>query len=487
MTATDRAAALEYAQLLEERERRKRERAIDYFEPYAKQREFLDLGGTHRTRLFSAAPQTGKTICGAYEAACHATGLYPKWWKGHRFDKPTVGWIGGITGELVRDNCQEKLFGPHGVPEALGSGFIPKACIDPKRISTAHGYQGFYDTAYVKHVSGGWSSIGFKTYSQGREKWQSRTLDWVWMDEESDIDLQNEAENRTRATNGILWTTYTPKKGRTALTLYLIRRSDHNAVVTMSIYDCPHIAPDQRKFIEETTPEWLKPAVIWGEPGAGTGIIFEVSDSVITEPAIHIIPAHWRRLWGIDFGGSGASKDDAHPFAAVLGAYDPDAQTIHVQHCIRMRKSEPMMHAKAMLPLGREIPVAWPHDGNKGVPGYGKPMASLYKAEGLKMLPSHISFPDGSISVEPGLTDMDQMMKTGHFKVASHLTEWFEEKRNYCYDDGQIVKIGDDLMSATRYMCMGIKRFGRRAADIDLVNRAPAPMCRDIDYDLWAA
>ena len=37
------------------------------------------------------------------------------------------------------------------------------------------------DGLLVKHVSGGWSSLGFKSYDQGRAKWQGETLDFVWL------------------------------------------------------------------------------------------------------------------------------------------------------------------------------------------------------------------------------------------------------------------------------------------------------------------
>ncbi len=42
-------------------------------------------------------------------------------------------------------------------------------------------------------------------------------------------------------------------------------------------------------------------------------------------------------------------------------------------------------------------------------------------------------------------------MKTGKFKVAAHLNDWWEEFRLYHRKDGAIVKEGDDLMAATRY------------------------------------
>jgi hypothetical protein len=40
------------------------------------------------------------------ECAMHATGRYPDWWKGRRFDKPTIGWGAGTTNETTRDTVQ---------------------------------------------------------------------------------------------------------------------------------------------------------------------------------------------------------------------------------------------------------------------------------------------------------------------------------------------------------------------------------------------
>ena len=68
---------------------------LDYYEPYIKQREFHDNGGLPggKIRAMIAANQVGKTQAGSYEDAVHLTGIYPPWWKGHRFTRPTSIWI----------------------------------------------------------------------------------------------------------------------------------------------------------------------------------------------------------------------------------------------------------------------------------------------------------------------------------------------------------------------------------------------------------
>jgi hypothetical protein len=73
------------------------------YRPYPKQAAFHAAGSKHRERLLMAGNQLGKTLAGAMETAIHATGRYFDWWQGKRFDKPTVSWVAGTTGETVRD------------------------------------------------------------------------------------------------------------------------------------------------------------------------------------------------------------------------------------------------------------------------------------------------------------------------------------------------------------------------------------------------
>jgi hypothetical protein len=90
------------------------------------------------------------------------------------------------------------------------------------------------------------------------------------------------------------------------------------------------------------------------------------------------------------------------------------------------------------------------------------------------MLPSTRPGPTAGVSTEAGILEMDERMKSGRLKVAAHLSEWFEEYRFYHRKDGQIVKIKDDLMSATRIAVM-MKRFGRAVL---LGSVVPAPQHR---------
>lgn len=194
-----------------EQKRRRDTNRLNYYAPYAKQREFHAAGATKRERLLMAANRFGKTQCGAAELAIHLTGRYPDWWDGKRFDNPIKAWAAGVTSESTRDVVQDKLVGPPQRREDWGTGFIPKACIADH--SPSRGIADAIDTLSVAHISGGFSTLQFKSYEKGREKWQGTALHVVWMDEEPPEDIYFEALTRTNETGGIVYLTFTPLLG----------------------------------------------------------------------------------------------------------------------------------------------------------------------------------------------------------------------------------------------------------------------------------
>jgi phage terminase large subunit-like protein len=208
-------------------ERAKRQAQLLHYKPYAKQRRFHEVGGEHavgpdcppgcggrphRERMLMGANQSGKTWCGAAEAAFHLTGRYPEHWTGKRFARPTRGWVGCDTFPNVRDGAQRVLVGEPKLESAWGSGLIPGNAI----VATARArgsVPDLLDHALVRHVSGGVSSVAFKSYDQGRKRWQGETLDWVWFDEEPPEDIYTEGLTRTNTSSGPVWLTFTPLEG----------------------------------------------------------------------------------------------------------------------------------------------------------------------------------------------------------------------------------------------------------------------------------
>ena len=452
------------------------ENRLAEYKPYPKQREFHNSGADPkvRERLLVAGNQLGKTWSSAFETAMHLTGIYPDWWEGKRYDKPIAGWAASETGQGTRDTVQRLLLGK---PGEWGTGSIPKAqLIDVKRASG--GTPDCVDSITVKHVNGGISRLTFKTYDQGRLRWQGETLDFVWFDEEPPMDIYTEGLTRTNATGGIVWLTFTPLQGMSdVVKRFLMDRQAGTCVTTMTIDDAEHYTPEQRAAIIASYPSHERDARSKGIPTLGSGKIFPIEESTIKESAFSI-PEHWPRVCGMDFGWD-------HPTAAAWIAWDRDTDTVHVYDVYRVSEATPVVHAAAIKSKGDWIPVVWPHDGLQHDKGSGEALATQYRNFGVKMHHEKVSHaPDikagqqegqGGNGVEAGLMDMLDRMQTGRFKVAEHLGDFWEEIRLYHRKDGKVVKLNDDVLSAVRYGCMMLRHAKTKPKPKSNVSTAPRP------------
>ena len=437
--------------LQKELTRRQSEHRLIEYRPYPKQRDFHDAGSAHRQRLLMAANQVGKTWAAGFELAMHATGQYPEWWTGRRWNRPIVGWAAGVTGESTRDNPQRILLGR---PSQWGTGAIPKSQLVDT--SSARGLADAVDTIRVRHVSGDISTIQLKSYEKGREKWQGETLDFVWFDEEPPSDIYMEGLTRTNATNGMTLITFTPLLGMTEVVRrFLLEKSPGTHVTSMTIHDAEHYTDEQRAAIIATYPEHERKARTEGIPQLGSGRVFPFDKSLIACQSFPI-PDHWPQGCGLDFGWD-------HPSAGVRLAWDRDSDCLYVTAAHRAKAQTPMMFTAATLPWGAWLPWAWPHDGKQSGGKFDaqdqQQLQAIYKKHGLSMLFQHAQFEDGTNGVEAGITEMYERMETGRLKVFAHLLDWFEEFELYHRKDGLIVKLNDDLISATRYAMMMKRLF----------------------------
>jgi len=218
----------------------------------------------------------------------------------------------------------------------------------------------------------------------------------------------------------------------------------------MTIDDVGHIGEAQKAAIISSYPAHERDARVKGIPSLGSGRIFPLPEEKILCDPIDI-PPHWAQIIGIDFGWD-------HPFAAVRLAWDRDSDVVYVCNTYREKEATPVIHAAAIRPWGDWIPCAWPHDGYQHDKGSGEGLAAQYRSQGLNMLMEHATFEDGGFGVEAGLMDMLDRMLTNRWKVFKHLSDWLEEFRLYHRQDGKVVKLRDDLISASRYGLM-MKRY----------------------------
>jgi hypothetical protein len=253
------------------------------------------------------------------------------------------------------------------------------------------------------------------------------------------------------------YTTFTPLLGMSEVVRrFLVEKKEGLHDTNMTINDALHIPESERDRIVASFAEWEREARANGTPMLGSGRIFPVSESAITvEP--FAIPAIWPQIGALDFGWD-------HPTAAVSLAWDRDADCVYVTRAYRASQEIPAIHAAAVRPWGAWLPWAWPMDGLQHSKGDGVQLAQQYREEGLLMTMEHAQYPEladdtrvSRVSVEAGLLDMLQRMQTGRFKVFANLADWFEEYRLYHREDGKVVKLYDDLLSASRYGVMMLR------------------------------
>lgn len=409
-------------------------------ELYPRHIDFFAAGEDYTERGFIAANQVGKSETGAFETRCHATGKYPHWWTGKRFNRPTLIWVGGDTATTVRDIIQVKLIG--GDINDPGTGMLSKEDLIWEKCKSRRNVPDAMEILKVRHVSGGESTIVLKTYEQGRATWQGTVIDFIWVDEECPEDVYGEALIRLMNSGGCIITTFTPLKGVTPLVLSLLD-NDQNSSALFPKYvehctwdDVPHLSEEVKAKMLANTPQWLRDARSKGIPTVGTGMVYPVDlDTIFVDD--FPLPKHFKRGYGMDVGWNNT--------AASWGAWDieNDVRYIHAEH--KQGMAEPVVHAAAIKARGHIKGQIDPNSRGRSQVD-GQKLYTMYKKEGLWIVPA-------INAVETGICDIWERMTTGRLKIFKSCTQHRRELSLYHRDDkGMIVKTNDHLLDSMRYL-----------------------------------
>jgi phage terminase large subunit-like protein len=114
------------------------------------------------------------------------------------------------------------------------------------RVTAARGAADAINSVFVRHVSGGVSVLGLKSYSEGRKNFQGTSKHVIWIDEEPDIALYTEALMRTMKVpgtdkGGLILVTFTPLQGYSEVVTSFLETSRENARPSL-----PHTDKDTR-------------------------------------------------------------------------------------------------------------------------------------------------------------------------------------------------------------------------------------------------
>lgn len=449
-----------------------------------KHKTFFDSGAKYAERLFMAANRIGKSISGAYEMSCHLTGIYPSWWNGRRFDHPIEAWAVGKDARAVRDTMQKELIGSLG---EYGTGMIPAHCLG--KYWALQGTPQAIDIIKIKHVSGGWSTLGFKNYQQDIGSFMGTARHAIWLDEECPLDIYNECNIRTATTKGIMLVTFTPLDGLTPMVVNFCKRADFlvgakpvvaidqtgesgeedgeylvgsttsKAVVQAGWDDAPWLDEETKARLLEDTPVHLRDARTKGVPAMGSGNVYPVPvEELLVEP--FAIPDSWPRMYALDVGWNRT--------AAIWGALDPATDTLYLYDEHYVGEQPPPVHAYAIRSRGD-----WVHGvidpasrGRSQVDG--QKLWSNYKELGLTLFLAKNEFESGILAVSQRLT-------AGKLKVFKTLVNLQKEYLLYRRDkNGKVIKENDHLCDCMRYIVNNMVRMSSRSElSTKRINYAP--------------
>jgi hypothetical protein len=169
-------------------------------ELYPKHMAFFGGAEGARARAI-AANRVGKTEgMGGYELTCspHRATTRPG---GRASDsqRPVRAWAAGNTGQSVKEILQEKLLGPEGgVRHGAAAARSSSTGLEAREAGRGR----TRSSIAVKHKSGGWSRLVFKSYDQKRISFEGTEQDVILLDEEPPLDIFSECLLRTMTTDG---------------------------------------------------------------------------------------------------------------------------------------------------------------------------------------------------------------------------------------------------------------------------------------------
>lgn len=424
---------------------------------YQKHLEFFRAGRNAFARYAMCGNGLGKTEgMGGYELIWHARGVYPHWWEGKQFDRPIDVWVVGKTQKDVRDTLQTKLLG-RPYEEINGGGMFPADWVDFKSIKRVSAPAGTIDTFRVRHVSGGYSYVTFKSYEQGLSAFYGAEKDIVWFDEPPPVAIYSQGVQRTRNREGaFVMVTATPIEGRTETVKMFLDEPDPSRVIIRAGWDdVPHLTEEWKQNALANTPIYLRNAVKYGDPTRTGGAVYPIDEKqFVIEP--FRIPDHFKWVYGMDCGW--------HYTACVFYAYDPDRDIMYLVadykdggidknsgeridytiHATRIKSRAKILSGMDDMPGVADASAINQKDGEQ--------MLKLYRSCGL-----NLHLPDKAVNA--GIAAVTERICSGRHKVFNTNVQWLNEFRDYSVDDdGKPIKVNDHEMDASRYAVLsGVK------------------------------
>lgn len=410
---------------------------------YPKHLEFFTAGSKYRMRWLSAANRCGKTHGMAYELTLHLTGLYPAWWTGKRFNAVSDWWVVGQSSQTVQQILQRELLGEIG---EFGSGMIPRDLLDFETLPSASKAGVSVSGFKVRHVSGAYSTVSFKSVEQGILAFTG-TAKSVWIDEPVPLPIFTECLTRTMTGDNILVVTATPITGMTESILNFCSGKfqygaidAHRIMMQITWEDVPHLSADAKAALLASIPPHQREARSRGIPALGSGAVYPIAESAYTCQPFEI-PAHWRRIVGVDVG-----------WRCTAGAWlaeNPDTGECYITSEYLAGELTPLQHAVNIQARGRNIPVAIDPASHGRSQADGQIIFDQLHDQGMDLY-------NAVNAREAGLWTCLELMQSGRLKVFTTCVNLIREIGNMARNDrGMVIDSGSyHISDAFRYAVM---------------------------------
>lgn len=179
------------------------------------------------------------------------------------FPSPARIWVCSETFEVQRDVVQREIVGD---ARTFAGGWLPKSEVAPK--GATYRDKDVLDTLTLTNGS----VIGWKSYDQGREKFQGTSIHLIAYDEEPPKDIHDECAMRVFDVRGTIVAAMTPLKGMTFVSDMVVdndkkpveKRDPEVMYLSGSWDDNPYLSEDEKKRLEATMDESEKDARQFG-------------------------------------------------------------------------------------------------------------------------------------------------------------------------------------------------------------------------------
>ncbi|MBO5773510.1 MAG: terminase family protein, partial [Clostridia bacterium] len=260
------------------------------------------------------------------------------------------GWATTISAEVQRDVTQKKIL------RYLNPEWIEKIIMSSGSADSPE--QGVIDTIFVRSALGGVSQLTFKSYEQGREKFQGASLDFVWFDEEPPRDIYYECLMRVMDRVGDLFGTMTPLKGLTWVydDVYLNPKGDEEIwTESMEWSDNPFLPVEEIERLSVTLDGEDAESRRYGRFMSNGGLVYPEFDSSVHVIEPFTLPKEWQSGISIDPGLS-------NPLSCHFYYEDYDGN-IYVAYEHYEKGKSVDHHAKKIIEIAKEIGWRFRSDG----------------------------------------------------------------------------------------------------------------------------